>query len=514
MRSGLGVVFLSSVLGFNAPTAAQEPPTAGNSASPDSADSQGTPLAQPAALAADMPPSDSADRLEPLPPVVGEPDPQSLTPLAPGRVDVIPIDLAAALAAVDGQHPAVGVARWRTQQAYAQLQAAQVLWLPTLQTGASYHRLDGNLQNSNGQILDVNRSSLQAGLGAGAVGAGQTISPGVVAQFHFTDAIYQPRIVERRAWARGHAADAALHDQLLAAGLAYQQLLGAEQRLAIISDYARRIDSLAQLTADFAAAGEGLQSDADRLATERRLRETELRRGEEAVVTAAARLAEAVSAPPGTLFTSAEPVVAPIELTPIGGAPVDLVSTGLANRPELKEAQCLVAEATERLRRERTAPLVPSVLLGMTYGGFGGGLGDTVDDFNDRAEFNALAVWQVRNLGFGEAAARREQEAVIQQARFEKVRIMDRVAREVVEAHGQAIARAARVEAAEHAISTAVTSYDLNLDRIRDGQGLPLEALQSAQALDAARQSYLDAVIDYNEAQLRLYRALGWAIQP
>ena len=429
-----------------------------------------------------------------------------------GAVPLQTIDLAAALSMVAGQHPLVEIARCRTQQAYAQLAAAKTLWLPTIQAGASYHRLDGNLQASTGQILDINRSSMQAGLGAGAVGAGQTIRPGLVAQFHFADALYQPKIAERRAWARSHASMAALHDQLLAAALAHQTLLGAEQRLALIRDHNQRVAVLAKLTSDFANAGEGLRADADRLATEMRLSEAELRRGEEEVVSASARLAESISAPPGTLLTCVEPAATPIDLLPVHGEPVDLVSTGLSNRPELKEAQCLVAEACERLRRERSAPLVPSMLLGMSYGGFGGGLGGTIDQFRDRAEFNALATWQVRNLGFGEAAARRERQSQVQQATFERVRVMDRVAREIVEAHGRLLARSDRIAATKAAIQTAVDSYDRNLVRIRQGHGLPIEALQSVQALDAARQAYLDAVLDYNESQLRLYCALGWPV--
>ncbi|MEM1304340.1 MAG: TolC family protein, partial [Planctomycetota bacterium] len=374
-------------------------------------------------------------------------------------------------------------------------------------------RFDGNLQASNGAIVDVNRSSMQAGLGAGAVGAGQSPSPGLVAQFHFADAVYQPQIATSRASARGHAATAALHDQLLAAGLAHQRLLASQQRLAVNEDNAARLRSLAKLTADFADAGEGLQSDADRLATETQLARAVIREGEELVAAASARLAEAISAAPGSQFECAEPVLTPVDLVNGDSAAGPLVGVGLRNRPELKEARCLVAEACARLERERSAPLVPSVLLGMTYGGFGGGLGDTVDQFHDRAEFNAMAVWQVRNLGFGEKAARRQGRAVIQQARFERVRVMDRVAREVLETQAQVIARAARVEATEAAIQTAVDSYDRNLARIRQGQGLPIEALQSATALDTARRAYVNAVLAYNESQLELYRALGWPVR-
>src|SRR5205814_4306395 len=98
--------------------------------------------------------------------------------------------------------------------------------------------------------------------------------------------------------------------------------------------------------------------------------------------------------------------------------PQENVATALANRPELKESRDLVDAACERLRSEKYAPRVPSVLLGASYTGFGGGMGDTVADFNDRADFDAVAVWQIRNLGFGEEAARDAACARIQQARF------------------------------------------------------------------------------------------------
>ena len=63
-----------------------------------------------------------------------------------------------------------------------------------------------------------------------------------------------------------------------------------------------------------------------------------------------------------------------------------------------------------------------------------------------------------------------------------------------------------------HAATFAQQSYDRNLERIRNVQGLPIEVLQSIQALDTARREYLRAVVDYNTAQFRLHRALGWPI--
>ena len=155
-----------------------------------------------------------------------------------------------------------------------------------------------------------------------------------------------------------------------------------------------------------------------------------------------------------------------------------MIGTGLAMRPELKESRALVAAACEAHSREKYAPFVPSVLLGFSTGGFGGGLGNELDDIDGRYDFDALMSWQVRNLGLGERAARREQSALIQQAKYEKIRVMDQVAREISEGYARVQSRRKQIAATERAIEFALQSYDRNLKRIRDGEGLPLEVLQ------------------------------------
>jgi outer membrane protein TolC len=423
-----------------------------------------------------------------------------------------PLDLSTALALVAGQNAEVQHAQWRVQEAYAQLDGAEALWLPSIQAGVSYHRHDGNLQASDGTILDVNRSSLQGGFGAGAVGAGAVPNPGLVMQFHTSDAIFAPRIAERTAWARGHAAKAELHDQLLAAALAYLEMLDAAQQQAIADETLNHSLDLAELTDNFAETGQGLQADADRMAAELAIRRNDLIRAGEAMTVASVRLAEVASFDLAARLVPIETTIVPIDLVPVEMDRQGLIALGLSNRPELQEAGCLVAEACERLRREKYAPLLPSVLLGASYGGFGGGLGDSISDVDDRGDFDALAVWQIRNLGVGERSARNTARAQIQQRKWEQVRRMDRVAREVAEAAARIESRRRQIRVSEQAIEIARLSYERNLSRIRDGQGLPIEALQSLQALDRAQREYLRAVVSYNQAQFELHRALGWPV--
>ncbi len=393
------------------------------------------------------------------------------------EVTTIPINLPTALAMIGGQHPVVGFARWRVQEAYAQLDRAKVMWLPSIQSGFNYRRRDGNYQDVQGAIVDVNLNSFNYGLGAGAVAAGSPSQPGIVARFHLADALFLPKAAEKTTWARQHAASAALNQQLLNAGIAYIDLLEAYQDLEIIKETVERTSDLAKITSDFAEAGQGLKSDADRTATELALLQTRQLAARERQLVASTRLARALSIPMSSALLPQDTTVVPLEMIQESSDELSLISTGLSARPELKESQALVAAACEAYKREKYAPFVPSVLLGFSSTSFGGGLGSNADNFGGRYDIDAMMVWETRNLGFGEGAARRERTAQVQQAMFAKLQMMDQVAQEVAEANVQVGIRRQQLEIAQTAITHARYSYQRNMDRIRDGQGLPIEVL-------------------------------------
>lgn len=424
----------------------------------------------------------------------------------------IPINLPTALAMIGGQHPVVGFAKWRVQEAYAQLDRAKVMWLPSIQTGFNYRRRDGNYQDVQGAIVDVDLNSMNYGLGAGAVAAGSPTRPGIVAQFHLADAIFLPKAAEKTAWANGHSASAVINQQLLHGGIAYIDLLEAYQDAEIVAAAVSRTSDLVEITENFAEAGEGLKSDADRTAAELSLLQTRQLAVRERQLVASTRLAGVLSIPMSSSISPQDTVVVPLEMMPQMSDEPSLISTGLSTRPELKESQALVAAACEAYKREKYAPFVPSVLLGFSSTSFGGGLGNNAENFGGRYDVDALMVWETRNLGFGEGAARRQRNAQVQQATFAKLRIMDQVAQEVAEANIQVGIRKQQVEMAQTAISRARDSYQRNIDRIRDGKGLPIEVLQAIQALEASERAYLKAVADYNRSQLQLQWALGWPV--
>jgi outer membrane protein TolC len=90
---------------------------------------------------------------------------------------------------------------------------------------------------------------------------------------------------------------------------------------------------------------------------------------------------------------------------------------------------------------------------------------------------------------------------------------MDQAASDVAEAYAQVVARRDQIGLSESGIAAARDSYRRNAERVRAGQGLPIETLQAIAALDLAQRQYARSVADYNRAQFRLQRALGWPVQ-
>ena len=430
-----------------------------------------------------------------------------------GPSDVRIVTMANILSSVAGRNPQVSFATQRYAEAYARLIAARALWLPVINAGVGWKNHAGPIQASNGVVEQFPRSSLTAGLGVQTIGAGSPVVPGLFANFHSADAIFQPKIANRAAAARDAAVRKTVNDLLLDTALAYLDLLRAYQLHAITVDIRFRAEELAKATADFARTGEGNEADADRAATELSIRQNEVVRAEEEIQVASARVVELLNENPNVALRPLEPAIAPVEFVPLDTPIQTLLPTGLTNRPELSEASHLVGEAVHRYRLEKSSPWLPNVLMGTSYAAFGGGQGSQINNTSGRFDLDAIAYWQVRNLGVGEYAARREARALYDQTRFAQLRVMNEVAREIVQAHAQVQARHRQIAISQQAVARANASFDRNLLRVHELQGLPIETLQAIQALDQARRDYLRAVVDYNAAQFRLQRALGWPVR-
>ncbi len=428
----------------------------------------------------------------------------------------LPINLATALRLSGARPLVISAAQVSAQVAATELERARVLWLPNLYMGPSYYQHDGGAQGQSGTFSITDRNTLMVGAGP-------------IVQFATTDAIYAPLAARQVLRARDLDVQRARNDALLNVAEAYYSVQQARGRLLGYRDALDKGQALWKtvnaLTAGLVPAIEVNRVNALLASLNQSFA---MAQGDWGM--ASADLTRALRLDPTALVMPLEPPNLQVTLISPKESVDELIPIGLTSRPELASQQALVQAALARLKQERMRPLIPSVLImgdggqtapgGYLMGGFfqsnlnGSGVSTT-----GRSDVNVQLLWALNNMGYGNRAIVREREAEQQQTVIEMFRIQDMVAAEVARAHAQLESAAIRVREAETGVAQAQISFAGNLkglsETTRFGDVLvlvnrPQEVVAALQQLATAYDNYFTAVSDYNRAQFRLYRALGF----
>ncbi len=422
------------------------------------------------------------------------------------------IDLASALQLAGVRNPEIMLARERVTETVAIRQFAAAQVLPNLNAGMNFDSHSGNLQQSNGHILDVSRSALFVGSGANAIAAGSVNIPGVMWNQNISQGIFTFLVARQTVRQQQFASQATRNQVLLRVALAYTELLRASGRRAIAIRIRDDAAEVTRLTAAYSAAGQGRQADADRAATELGKRETDLLVAEGEMLMASSRLAQLLNLEPTVGLRPAEAWVVPMPLVPEPITLQELIAMAALRRPELGAQREMIQVALLNLRGARVLPFSPTTLVGFSAGTFGGGSNlqpVRFGDFAGREDFDVVAYWTLQNMGVGNVAQINLARSRQRQANFRLLETLNAVRLEVANAYVRSQVRFAQVGTAERAVRTGIDAFDEDMIRIRNNEGLPIEVLDSLRLLGRARFEYLDAISEYNAAQFELYVALG-----
>jgi outer membrane protein TolC len=282
---------------------------------------------------------------------------------------------------------------------------------------------------------------------------------------------------------------------------------------------------VARVTAAYAATGQGRQADADRAATVYETRDADMVEAENAILTVTARLAQLLDLDPSIRLHATDGWIVPAPIVPPPVPLPELLVIALNQRPELQERRAAIQAALLELRGAKILPFSPNIILGYSAGTFGGGSNlaaegivqpdGTVlrqprfDSFAGRDDFDAVIYWSLRNLGVGNLAQIRLAQSHLRSTQLHEVEVLDRVRSEVAAAYARTHARWAQITTGERAVQTSQRGFQEDLERTRNNLGLPIEVLDSMRLLAQSRYAYLDAIINYNQAQIELYVALG-----
>jgi outer membrane protein TolC len=428
----------------------------------------------------------------------------------PGQPYLIDLGTALRLAGVD--NPTIDLARERVQESLADQLAARALLVPSVNLGGNYRLHTGALQQSQGDIIKPTSQDLYLGAGAFAIGSGTVALPGVWLFAHLGDALYEPIAARQLVAARRSDARAVQYSVLLQVATAYLELDGARARLEILHQGDSDVSEIVRVTQAFAEAGQGTLADANRATANAELVRGQIREAEGEGTRAAARLCQLVAVDPSVQFRTPDGLVVPIRLVPENTDLEELVSVAIRSRPELLAQSAAIQEAQTRVRQERMRPWLPLLAVGYSEGAFGAGsslVAYDLSSFKGRSDFDVLAVWTLQNLGAGNRARVKRTDAVVGEAIAGYDTAMNQVRREVAEAQAAAKAAAEQIDVAKPALAAAEQGFKLEIERIKLGQGLPIETLDSFQQLLEARLELARATVAFDVAQFQLFVAIG-----
>lgn len=463
--------------------------------------------------------SPAAAAIEPIPAdeyqAASQPESLSSAPISQTVIEagVYPIDLSNALGLGGANNLQVRLARTRLFQAQARHLEAKTLWLPSIRLGVGYNKHDGRLQETAGNVIEVERNSLFYGGGFGLGGmplaGGAGGPPRLVVNLSLADAYFKPLAACQEVAAQGAAERVASNDSLAEIAIGYHNLLEAHGQLANSVAASEMIQKMVELVENFEREGFSSQTEVSRARTALGKWQRNVAGAERITITTSARLARTLRLPPQVQLVPVEEYMMPIDFMEGSQDLGAMIADAWHRRPEISQYAAYREAACFRVQEEKWRPWIPNVQAGASGGGFGGGTSTNFPSSSDRSDVDLLAVWEWQNMGLGNVARQRLRRGELHERVLEIEALRDKIAAEVVAAAADVASYRRQMEIAQEAITAAEQSYQLNVQRIRQNEGLPIELLQSISALAEARNAYTESVANYNRSQYQLLRAVG-----
>jgi hypothetical protein len=485
----------------------------------------------------DLPPQPSKKSpLELPPPPGGETVQMPLPPTEAGDLR-FPINLATALRLSNARPLIIAAAEAGAWVAEAQLQKARVLWCPAFMMNAAYYRHDGYGPDFNG---GVNVPEGINALGQPAPGSfGKPLNQNLnwfisgVSLYQaiaVTDAIFQPLAARQNLNAKRWDIQTAKNEALLETARTYFSVHRFRGRYAgavyCVEQGRRLLAAINELSRDLVPAVE-----VDRARNLLAWLEEQAVSDRENWRVSSADLTQVLRLDPRAVVEPLEHDHLQITLIDPSRSLDDLIPIALTNRPELAAQKALIEAALVRIRQEKMRPLLPLITISgfQTPGGmtteasiFGTGNGGKLNLWSFRDDISTQMVWQLQNMGFGNAALVKRRRGEQSRAIAELFHIQDMVAAEVTQSQAFLQSAAARVVQSERGLRTGLVTFQKNLEGMGQTRRFenvlqliyrPQEVVYALKLLKLAFDEYFDTVAEYNTAQFQLFHALGYPAQ-
>ncbi len=192
-------------------------------------------------------------------------------------------------------------------------------------------------------------------------------------------------------------------------------------------------------------------------------------------------------------------------LVPPSTPPELLIQEALVSNPELEGVNAEI-KALQADHYAAISAIVPSVTLEANIGG----TGPYIDDlFLTRQGRFRIEANLLENLGTEVLLNIRRTSLLIKQAKLRRDQVIRDIETNVTNAWLDSSALAKEIQVAEVELATAQEAYRLAVARFEAGVGIQLDVLDAETELSNARFRLADAVVRFDQAQIRLLEAMG-----
>jgi outer membrane protein TolC len=410
----------------------------------------------------------------------------------------VPLTLDTILRLAESHNARVGLARARVAEACAANCLASKNWLPNLYVGTTYYRHEGGISLEDGTLLHSSFGVLFGGID-------------INSKLDIRELTYQRIVAERSFWQEKAELSQVTYETLVDATATYIDMVSARTAELIALDIEKELQNLLPQTEKLAEAEPAARVVAARVRAFLAGLKQVVVHSREDFARASAKLTYLLGLDPCSTLVPLDEKLVALDLVDANVPCCQLVSQVWASGPGVHELERILALAHEAVEKSNgPGHFLPVFETRMLEGGYGTGPGDSLS-WDNRWDFGVQVRWNLTDL-----LTRSERQRIIHakaaQAHFANDDLKSKLAASVEEARESILFGQQKIELDKDYVEKAREVNRLANQRMMNmyGQaGVHDEVLLSLENLGVAQRSYVNALRDYDKAELRLLILLG-----
>ncbi|MCH8902467.1 MAG: TolC family protein [Bacteroidetes bacterium] len=414
----------------------------------------------------------------------------------PDEENVLNINLETVLRLAGADNLQIAAVRDKMDIASARKSAGLQYLFPNILPGTYLFTFNGEAQNTDGSFIDVDKDQQWAGVG-------------ISANWNFGESVYKYLAAKQQVETASFEYQATKNQQILNSVTVYMELLGAQAKM-------HSMDLMLTRTKDIAdqisiMVDQGLRYKSDELLAQTRMNQIEIQLNliVEEIKHLSNRLLNTLNIRDDVILLGEEERLTLVKLFTDRVFSDDFTLPAMDSvynvRPEVLSMKSNIKSLNYARKTLTTGILLPDIKAGVNEGMFG----PAFDPASNQLSYYAGIHWTIPLGELIIGGGRKEYKATISYENHLLAAVQNTIREQVNNAYSSMLSANNNMTAGRKAVTLSEQALSQSIERQKLGTALPLEVFQIQESLIEAKMQYIDAITAYNQAQYKLFVALG-----